>query len=146
MIKIITPAFIFLVLLSACSGNDEELRNLRKENAALKSQLNSYDDAFIITRDNIHKYVGSLCYCPLSVKKNEVVEASSHLYLHHLPFKVECKMDQENQSVKNSDQISRTIQNSFPGSGERIFSGIYTVTFPNGEKWSLPWEGHTVVK
>ncbi|WP_341902967.1 hypothetical protein [Fluviicola taffensis] len=142
MIKIIARAFLFLFLVSSCADAsvNKELKDLRSENAALKKRLNSYDNALIITKDNMHKYVGSLCYGPLEAKKNEVVEVRCGLYLHHLPFQVECKMDQENQSVKNSDQISRSIQNSYPGSGERLISGMYTVTFPNGEKWSMPWE------
>lgn len=145
------PSFYSLILilvLSACSNQSEhrELLKIRKENALLKKKLDRYNQDLIITPENMHKYVGALAYGPASVKTNESFSTYCHLYLHDLPLKIDCIMDQENQSVKTSGKISHSIQSSFPGSGERIFSGEYIVTFPNGKKWSIPWENRVMVK
>lgn len=148
MNKLTFYSLVLILVLSACSNHSEhqELLKLRKENIALKKKLDSYDQAVIITRDNIEKYVGSLAGGPNEVKKNEEILVNSYLYLHTLPLKVDCTMDQENQSVEALGQIGRSIRNTFPGSGERIFTGKYTVTFPNGEEWSVPWEKRVMVK
>ncbi len=145
----LTFSYLALILIfSACSNHSEhqELLKLRKENTALKKKLDSYDHSVVITPDNIHKYVGALAVGPESVKKNEPVDIHCYLYLHNLPSKVDFKTDQENQFVKTNGKVEHFIQNTFPGSGERIFTGKYTVTFPNGEEWSIPWEKRVIVK
>jgi hypothetical protein len=148
MAKRFIPIFISLLTLMACTNHyiDKELVALRKENAFLRKKIRNYDNSIVITRDNIGKYIGALAYGPAEAKKNETISIECCLYLHDFPVKVVCRMDQENQSVKDINPVTRRIENSFPGSGERVFSGLYTVTFPNREEWEIPWEKRVVIK
>lgn len=142
------PIYVLLALLfSACKAtSDNEIAELKKENAALRKQLNQYDQAIVITKENINKYVGALTYGHVNVKTNEETEVGTCLYLHHLPVEVKWTEDQENQSVSESGPISRYIKNTFAGPGKRKLSGNYKVVFRNGEEWMIPWEHEVDVK
>ncbi len=127
-------AFLLFLTLCSCNSNsnsqEQEIARLKKANAELKEKLDSYQNAIVITRDNINKYVGAIAFGPEKVETNEKSEIFTSLYLHDLPVEVEWSTDQENQAEKESGQIVRYIQNSFPGAGKRTFSGKYTVKFP----------------
>jgi len=138
---------LFLITCSCSSGEKEsEIARLKKANAALKEKLASYNDAIVITHENINKYVGALAVGPEQINMNEVSEIGTYLYLHDLPVTIEWLDDQENQAVKAPNQITRYIQNSFPSAGKRTFTGKYVVKFPNGKEWSIPWEKEVIVK
>lgn len=141
-------ALAMLLVCSSCNSNakDKKIAKLEKANAALKEKLASYNDAIVITHENIGKYVGAIAVGPEQVEKNEVSEIGTYLYLQDLPVDIQWEDDQENQSVKEPNQIIRYIRNSFPGAGTRTFTGKYTVTFPNGEQWSIPWQKELIVK
>ena len=138
---------LFLTLCSCNSGSQEkEIAKLKKANAELKEKLDSYQNAIVITRDNINKYVGAIAFGPEKVAINEKSEIFTSLYLHDLPVEVEWTTDQENQSEESKGQIVHYIQNSFSGAGKRTYTGNYMVKFPNGEEWSIPWQKELIVK
>ena len=145
--KIFISCFVLLFTISACDSSlQKEVDELKKENIALKKRLNSYDNSIVITEKNIHKYVSAMAYGSFKVKSNEKVSTSTVLYLRDLPVQVKWKEDQENQSVRQSGKIYRNIENVFPGAGIRTLSGKYTVIFPDGNEWSIPWQHQVEVE
>lgn len=140
--------WLLLIVITACSSNDNELKQLKRENAQLKAKLSEYDNAIVITPENIHHYVGALTYSSAEVKPNERISVATQLTLQKLPerFKVEWTADPEPMSVKASGETQRFFENVYPTAGMRRFSGSYTIIFPHGEKWSIPWEREFEVK
>lgn len=134
--------WLLLIVIAGCSSNDKELTRLKHENARLKAKLSEYDNAIVITHGNIHTYVTAITYSSGEVKRNEPISAASALMLDRLPegFSVEWECDPEPMSVKKSGEIQHFFDNVYSTAGMRRFSGSYTIVFPNGEKWSIPWE------
>ena len=61
---------LFLITCSCSSGEKEsEIARLKKANAALKEKLATYNDAIVITHENINKYVGALAFSQDTVRR-----------------------------------------------------------------------------
>lgn len=105
--KLVILTAITAFLFASCTDPkmEKELRELKKENVLLKSRLKKYDKALVLTKDNIHKYVGAIAYGPLEAKPNETVYISTCLTLNNWPGAVKWMTNEDNQAVNKGDKI-----------------------------------------
>jgi len=155
MKKLICITFIisFALSLGACVSNtsnnsgDKEIAQLRIENIKLKKKLASYEDAIILTPENIGKYVVAISFSQSKGKRNEEIQHYTSLALKKVPkhIKVEWESTPEPMSLKE-DGIARYSNNIYESPGKRKFKGSYTLIFPSGKEWNIPWEREYIVE
>jgi hypothetical protein len=141
--------FVLGFIGTACSNNagEEELLKLRKENAELKKKISVFDEAIVLTPENIGKYVSAISFSQSKGKRNEEIQHYTSLALIKVPehIKVEWESTPEPMSLKE-DGIARYSNNIYQSPGKRKFNGSYTLIFPNGREWNIPWEREYVVE
>lgn len=142
--------FSFLIIISfltfSCTSN-QELEKLKHENQQLKKKLATYNNALVLTPENIHEYINAMTFSQLEGNKNESIPFTTCLTLARLPQNMHIKWSStpEGMFVKK-DGVTRHVENSYPTSGKHHFTGMYTVVFPNGQEWHIPWERDFEVK